>query len=80
MGSNIQERHKDGDKMSETLIPKILVPIISDMRFQKSKRYRRLKIVNYCEGDIRVMVDVDETALLTVTVFPATIEPTELKI
>ena len=50
------------------LLPK---SIDSEMKFPKAKRYRRLKIRNYSTPQHKVMVDVDETNTLTVTVYPA---------
>lgn len=49
---------------------------ISEMKFQKSKKYRRLRIENYSELKYNVMVDVDESNLLTIKVFPSDIDPT----
>lgn len=49
-----------------------------EMKFQKPKRYRRLRILNYTRGAYRVMADVDNSNTLTVRVFPKDIEPIEL--
>ena len=52
-------------------------PDVFDVKFQEAKRYRRLKIKNYTGGEVKVIVDVDRTNTLIVTVFPSSINPQE---
>ena len=52
-------------------------PEIFELKFQKSKRYKRLKILNFSEGKMAVNVDIDATNELKVRVYPVTFTPEE---
>ena len=46
-------------------------PDTMEIKFPISKRYRRLKVVNYSNRTYKVMTDIDRTNTLVVYVFPA---------
>lgn len=54
-------------------------PEILEMKFQKVKRYRRIKIENYSDGKFRVLADVNSTNTLLIKVFPSSVEPYQLE-